>query len=179
MDNNLEQPDPSPSVDSDDLWIRGVVYANQLHALAEAEIEIQRLEKNAARARYEYEIAQRIRDKMEEPEAHKDWDIQASVMHDCMVMAEHELAEAVESADYHRAMAAEIEADLGDEAEVYASLLADFGWGEEDEEDEDFDDLDVICPFIDVCPLMYDEDFDEYEIYEDYENDAADEDVLH
>jgi len=26
---------------------------------------------------------------------------------------------------------------------------------------------------------MYDEDFDEYETYEDYENDAADEEVLH
>jgi len=37
----------------------------------------------------------------------------------------------------------------------------------------------VICPFIDVCPLMYDEDFDEYETYEDYENDAVDEEVLH
>jgi len=106
MDSNLEQPDPSPSVDSDDLWVRGVVYANQLHALAEAEIEAQRLERNVARARYEYEIAQRIRDKMEEPEAHKGWDIQASAMHDCMVMTEQELAEAVEKADYHRAMAA-------------------------------------------------------------------------
>jgi hypothetical protein len=176
MNDNPEQPDLSPSVDGDDLWIRGVVYANHLHALAEAEIEARQLEKNAVRAQYEYEIAQRIRDKIEEAETHKDWDIQASVMHECMVMTEQELAEAVESADYHRAMVAEIEADLGDKAEVYASLLADFGWGEED---EDLDDLDVICPFIDVCPLMYDEDFDEYETYEDYENDAVDEEVLH
>jgi hypothetical protein len=167
MDNNSkEQHEPSPSADKD-LWVRGVAHANHRHALVDAEMETQELEQRVARARYEYEIAQRIHAKAASEEARKDWEIQVSVAHDVMVMEEQELAEAAESAAYHRTMAAEIEADLGDKAEVYAAILADFDWDEDDE------DMDEICPFMDECPLLYGEDeCDEYEIYEDEEDEA-------
>ena len=166
--NPEEQPELSPIID-DDVWVRGVVYVRHKRLLMGAEVQLPRLEQNAARARYEYDILQRIRDKTEDPEARQDWDVLASVAHDFMMVAEQELEEATESAAYHHAMVTEMEADLGEKAGEYESALAVFDLDEWDEEDFDEPGLDEICPFFDECPFMYDEDLDEYD-YEDYED---------
>jgi len=129
-------------LDNEDLWVRGQVYASHKRLLEDAEAQILPLERDVARARYEYEIAQRIQDKETDPEARQDWEIRASVAHDIVVMAEHRLAEVVEDAAYYRAMVAEMEADLGDKAQVYGEILADFGWEDDwDEEDFEFENL--------------------------------------
>lgn len=130
-------------LDNEDLWVRGQAYVNHKRLLEEAEAQIPHLERDVARARYEYEITQRIRDQETDPEVRQDWEIRASVAHDITVMAEHRLAEVVEDAAYHRAMVTEMEADLGDKAQVYGEILADFDWEEEwDEEDfDEFEDL--------------------------------------
>ncbi len=133
-------------LDDEDLWVRGQAYVNHKRMLEEAEAQLPGLEREFARARYEYEIAQRIRDKTEDPEARQDWDIKTSVAHDLTMMAEHRLAEVAEDAAYYRAMVAEMEADLGDKAQVYGEILADLE-----------SDLDEICPFIEDCPFLYDE----------------------
>ncbi len=137
---------PSPDLDSEDLWVRGRVYVHFKRLLEEAEAHLPDLERDVARAQYEHEIAQRIRDKTTDAEARQDWDIQVSVAHDFMIMAERELAEETENAAYYRAMVAEMEADLGDKAQVYEDTLAELYWGEEwDEEDlavyDEFDPL--------------------------------------
>ena len=135
--------EPERSVEplnNEDLWVRGQAYANHKHLLEEAEAQIPYLERAAARARYEYEITQRIQDKQTDPEAHQDWEIRASVAHDMMIMAEHRLAETLEDAAYHRAMVAEMEADLGDKAQAYGEILADLYW-EEEWDEEDFDEF--------------------------------------
>lgn len=138
---------PSSDLDNEDLWVRGRVYVHFKRLLEEAEAHISDLEHDVARAQYEYEIAQRIRDKTTDAEARQDWDIQVSVTHDFMIMAEHELAEEATSAAYYRAMVAEMEADLGDKAQVYWDTLAEFYWGEEWDE-EDLDELyDEFDPF--------------------------------
>ncbi len=135
-----------PDLDSEDLWVRGRVYVHFKRLLEKAEAYISDLECDVARAQYEHEIAQRIRDKTTDAEARQDWDIQVSVAHDFMIMAERELAEETENAAYYRAMVAEMEADLGDKAQVYEDTLAELYWGEEwDEEDlavyDEFDPL--------------------------------------
>jgi hypothetical protein len=170
--NPEEQIELSPAID-DDVWVRGVVYVRHKRLLMSAEVQLPRLEQNAGRARYEYDILQRIRDKTESPEAGQDWDVLASVAHDFMVMAEQEMEEVAESAAYHRAMVAEMEADLGEKAQEYESALAVFDWDEWDEEDFDEPDLDEICPFFDECPFMYDEDLFDYKDYEDGENESS------
>lgn len=139
-------PVPSPDLDNDDLWVRGRVYVHFKRLLEEAEVHVSDLEHDVARAQYEYEIAQRIRDKTTDAEARQDWDIQVSVAHDFMMMAEHELAEETTGAAYYRAMVAEMEADLGDKAQVYEDTLSELYWEEEwDEEDlavyDEFDPL--------------------------------------
>ncbi len=138
---------PSPDLDNEDLWVRGRVYVHFKRLLGEAEAHISDLERDVARAQYEYEIAQRIRDRMTDAEARQDWDIQVSVTHDFMVMAEHELAEETENAAYYRAMVAEMEADLGDKAQVYEDTLSELYW-EEEWDEEDLDELyDEFDPF--------------------------------
>ena len=137
---------PSPDLDSEDLWVRGRVYVHFKRLLGEVEARIPDLEHDVARAQYEYEIAQRIRDKATDAEARQDWDTHVSVTHDFMMMAEHELAEETTSAAYYRAMVTEMEADLGDKAQVYEDTLSELYWGEEwDEEDlgvyDEFDPL--------------------------------------
>ena len=137
---------PSPDLDSEDLWVRGRVYVHFKRLLEEAEAHIPDLERDVARAQYEYEIAQRIRDKATDAEARQDWDIHVSVPHDFMVMAEHELAEETASAAYYRAMVAEIETDLGDKARAYEDVLVGFDWEEEWDEENFYAGLDPSAP---------------------------------
>jgi hypothetical protein len=79
---------------------------------AHAQSAIQEIEPRLARLRYEYEIAQRLLAKAPDEAARQTWDIQVSVQHDFMVMAEGELAEQQEDLALCAAMIAEIEADL-------------------------------------------------------------------
>jgi hypothetical protein len=46
---------PSPDLDSEDLWVRGRVYVHFKRLLEEAEAHIPDLERDVARAQYEYE----------------------------------------------------------------------------------------------------------------------------
>lgn len=135
--------DVSSDLDDEDLWVRGVVYTRFKRLLEEAEERIPSLERKAARARYEYEIAQRIRGRMTDPQECQDWEIRESVAHDFMVMAEAPLAEETESAAYYRAMVAEMEADLGDKAQEYEATLAVIGWEDEGWEEEDWEEEDL------------------------------------
>ena len=147
-----------PDVDSEDLWVRGQVYAHHKRMLAQAEAQIPGLERDVARARYEHEITQRIRDKVTDPEARKNWEIRASVAHDFMVMAEHRLAEVVEDVTYYRATVAEMEDDLGDKAQEYEAILAEFGWEEgwgEDWSAEDFDEYGEFDEFDRFAPIPF------------------------
>lgn len=160
---------PSPDLNSEDLWVRGGVYVHHKRLLEEAEARISSLERDVTRARYEYEITQRIRDKTVDPEARKEWDIRASVAHDFMVMAEGNLAEETENAAYYRAMVAEMEADLGDKAQEYEALLAEFDW-EEEWDEEDFDECGEFDPY---APIPFLDDEDEWEDEDDATDDVT------
>jgi len=157
---------PSPDLNSEDLWVRGGVYVHYERLLEEAEARLPALERDVARARYEYEITQRIRDKTTDPEARDDWDIRASVAHDFAAMAEANLAEETEDAAWYRAMVAEIEADLGDKAQEYEDILTEFDW-EEEWDEEDFDEFEGFDPYAPI-PFMDDEDE-----WEDEDEDSA------
>lgn len=169
-----EYPDPLMGIDGDDLWKRGIVYITHRHALIEVEMEVQRLEHNIARMQYEHEMMQRVRDKAADPEARQVWEDRVNANHDFVMVTEQELADAAESAAYHRAMVAEIEADLGENAQAYAAILSELEWDEEN--------ADEICPFIDECPIMCEDfeefdDLDEHEIYEVHDDNPND--IIH
>lgn len=138
---------PLTDLDNEDLWVRGQVYVRHKRMLAEAEARTVDLEGNVARARYEYEITQRIGSKLTDPEAQKDWEITESVAHDFVMMAEHELAEATKDTAYYRAMVTEMEADLGDKAQTYLEILTALDWIDEDWDEEYFDDFDEFDEF--------------------------------
>jgi hypothetical protein len=144
---------PLTDPDDEDLWVRGHVYARHKRLLAEAEGYAVGMERNVARARYEYEITQRIGSKLTDPQAQQDWKTTGSAAHDLVMMAEHELAEATKNAAYHRAMVTEMEADLGDKAQTYLEILIAFEWADEDWDEEYFDEFDEF-------EELDDEDFD-------------------
>jgi hypothetical protein len=159
-----EFPDPS-DIDGEDLWRRGIVYFTHQHALTGAEMEVQRLEYSLVHMQYEYEIIQRVRDKTTDAKARQVWQDLADAKHDLITMTEQEIADAIESVAYHRTMVAEIEADLGENAQTYAAILAELEWDGEDTDE-------IICPFVDECPIvcedfeLFDDDVDGYGIYE-------------
>jgi hypothetical protein len=167
--------DGLPNLDDEDLWVRGQVYVQFKRLLEETEARLPGLERKAARARYEYDIVQRIQDKVTDPQDRQDWEIRASVAHDIMVMIEHDLAEVADSAAYYRAMVTEIEADLGDKAQEYETLLSQFDleedWDEEEFEDWDEDDFDELEDeeFDLFAPIPFMDDEDDWEDDEDGE----------
>jgi hypothetical protein len=150
---------PLTDLDDEDLWIRGHVYVRHKRLLAETEECTFDLERNVARARYEYEITQRIGSKLTDPQAQQDWKITESVAHDFIIMAEHELAEATKNAAYHRAMVTEMEADLGDKAQKYLEILIALEWVDEDWE-EYLDEFDEFAGLEDEFGELDDEDSD-------------------
>ena len=131
-----------PDLDNDDLWVRGRVYARHKRLLDEAEAHISDLERNVARARYEYEITQRIGSKVTDPQACQDWKVNESVAHDFVTMAEHKLAETLDSAAYYRTMVTEIENDLGDKAQEYLTILTALDWEDKECDEEYWDEFD-------------------------------------
>ncbi len=76
------------------------------------------IEPELERQRYEYEITQRLLAKAASKEERDEWEIQASVMHDVVVMTEAQLEEKEAEAALCEAMIAEIEADLAQERET-------------------------------------------------------------
>ncbi|MCP4537035.1 MAG: hypothetical protein GY832_07795 [Chloroflexi bacterium] len=128
-------------LDDEDLWVRGQVYVRHKRLLVDAEECTAELERNVARARYEYEITQRVGAKITDSQAQENWKTTESVAHDLVMMAEHELAEAAKNTAYHHAMVTEMEADLGDKAQKYLEILIAFEWVEEDWEEEYFDEF--------------------------------------
>lgn len=65
---------------------------------------------------YEYEIAQGILEAAQDEEKRQTWEIQTSVLHDLLVMAQANLKEAQEQCAIYETMIAAMEADLGDDA---------------------------------------------------------------
>jgi hypothetical protein len=161
MNTELEEtPFALPDFDEEDLWVRGRVYACYKHLLNETEEHICELEHHVARARYEHEITQRIGNKLADPQERQDWEINETVAHDCMAMAEQELAEATDNAAYYRAMVAEIESDLGEKAQEYLLILATLDWEDEWWDEEDLDEFDEYDEFEDEFGELDDEGFD-------------------
>jgi hypothetical protein len=168
--------DVPSDLDDEDLWVRGTVYVHYKRLLEQAEANIPNLERNVARARYEYDITQRIRNRMTDPQECEDWEIRESVAHDIMVMAEGTLAEETEDAAHYRAMVAEIESDLGDKAQAYEAILADFDWEIEDWEEEDWEEEDFEDEEFDLfAPIPFSDEDDEFEDEGDEDDQAFEE----
>ncbi len=81
--------------------------------LYEAMAKVQdELEPELERRRYEYEIAKHLRDAAQDEASHYEWDIQASVLHDIMIIAKADLSEQRQEIAICEAMVDAIEADL-------------------------------------------------------------------
>jgi hypothetical protein len=172
MSNELyEQQDMLSNIDTKDILTRGVTYLNHMNTLAQTEAEIEELEYDLARAQYEHDIIKRIQNKATDPPEKADWDSYVKMTKDLIEMAEKELADAAQVITHYRAIINEIEADLGDKAELYVTILTELGWGNDD---RDLDD--IFCPFLDECPILgggvtRDDEGNTYEAY-NYQDDT-------